>query len=234
MLHFQISHYLYYVFQVDYLHSLNSLHCLHQQQKIILIFASRCPATRVSSRCPATRRDSANTGHAGMSRPAGHCRSYPVTSGCHGLTHSESWGPGLPAASTPLAAQWRGGGGSRPRGQDQVAETVAGVCGGPGISPRSEAVAGDSLMGGGWFGLGKRSAVGGMLPGPALFAGEALCRNHKGMMVAYAGRGSRLPTARPSATRESRDSGSPAVLFVSSRHACELDVSPPIQVEPGG
>ena len=95
-----------------------------------------------------------------MSRPACHCRSRPVTTECHGLTHSESRGPGLPAASTPLAggrgvkaARARRGGRDGGRGQW-----------GPGNSPRCEAAARDSLMGGG-----------GMLMGLAVCAGDALC-----------------------------------------------------------
>ena len=73
-------------------------------------------------------------------------RSLQVTSGHVGMSWPDPLrvpGTGPACRQYPLA----GGGGSRPRCQDRAAETVAGVCGGPGISPRSEAAARDSLMG---------------------------------------------------------------------------------------
>ena len=104
-----------------------------------------------------------------MSRPACHCRSCPVTTACHGLTHSESRGQGLPDASTPLAggrgfkaARARRGGRDGGRGLWR-ARYLPALC----IPPRCEAAARDSLMGGGWFGLGTRAAVEGT-PGRCL------------------------------------------------------------------
>ena len=103
-----------------------------------------------------------------MSGVADHCRSRPVTTACHGLTHSESWGPDLPATSIPLvggrgmeAARARRGGRDGGRGLCR-ARYLPALC----ISPRCEAAARDSLMGCGCFGLSARAAVREMRPGP--------------------------------------------------------------------
>ena len=123
-----------------------------------------------------------------MSRPAGHCRSHAVTSGCHGLTHSESRGQGLPAASTPLA----GG-----RGVKAARARLGGRDGGRGmwraryigtISPRPEAAARDSLIGGGWFGLDSAGlGMAGDAAGPGAVRRGGSLLSLQGTVAAYTG-----------------------------------------------
>ena len=112
-------------------------------------------------------------------------RSLQVTSGHVGMSWPDPLrvpGTGPACRQYPLA----GGGGSRPRCQDRAAETVAGVCGGPGISPCSEAAARDSLMGGGCFGLGRELPWEGRCRARRSARGRLSARAVKGLLVAPA------------------------------------------------